>query len=281
MTNHKHLVYRSIAFVSISAALLLASCSSSREIEQMTAEKRYDAAMSLFKDKNYLDAYEEFRIVTLQYQGSAFADDAQYRMGECRFDREEYLLAAYEYDVLIRTMPTSQFVPKARYRRALSFFKLSPPSYLDQNYTRQAVDEFQSFIEYHPTDSLVTDAEAKIAELNTKLAKKEYENGITYIHLEYYKSAVASFDHVLEKYHDTPYAEQAQLKKAEVMLLRKRVNDAKTEIDKFFTKYPNSQLKDEAEQLRRDILSRAGTAVPEAPKKSTANPGQSDISHKG
>jgi outer membrane protein assembly factor BamD len=177
-------------------------------------------------------------------------------MGECRYKREEFILAAYEYDVLIRTMSTSPFVPGARYARAMCYYRMSPAYMLDQNYTKQAIEEFQSFIEYHPTDSLVTDAEKKISELNTKLAKKEYENGVTYTHMEYYKSAAASFDHVLEKYHDSPYAEQAQLRKAEVQLKRNRVRDAKTEIDKFFLKYPNSSLKSDAERLRVEITTK-------------------------
>jgi outer membrane protein assembly factor BamD len=257
--------------VAIGVVLILSGCGTTREVEQLSVEKRFEHAMALFKDGNYLEAYEEYRIVTLQYQGSTFADEAQFDMGECRYRREEYVLAAYEYDVLVRTMPTSKYVPRARYQRAMCYYRLSPASYLDQTYSRQAVDEFQSFIEYHPTDSLVTQAEAKISELNMKLAKKEYENGITYIHMEYYKAALASFDHVLEKYHDTPYAEQAQYKRAEVLLLRKRVSEAKAEIEKFFAKYPNSPLKTDAEKLQKDILSRPPQKAPEPPKTPSAS----------
>ncbi len=185
-------------------------CSSTKEVEQLSVEQRFEKAMKLFDDEDFAGAYEEFRIVTLQYQGSAVADDAQFHMGECKDKREEFVLAAYEYDVLIRTMPTSKFVPKARYQRAMCYYRLSPTYFLDQTYTHQAIDEFQSFIEYSPTDSLAVLAEAKINELNMKLAQKEYQNGITYIHMEYYKSAYACFENVTEKYHDTPYAEQAQ-----------------------------------------------------------------------
>lgn len=254
--------------VVIGCALILSGCGSTKEVEQLSVEKRFEHAMSLFKEENYLDAYEEFRIVTLQYQGSTFADEAQFDMGECRYKREEYVLAAYEYDVLVRTMPTSKYVPQARYQRAMCYYRLSPLYYLDQTYTRQAIDEFQSFIEYHPTDSLVTQAEVKITELNTKLARKEYENGITYIHMEYYKAALTAFEHVLEKYHDSPYAEQAQYKKAEVMLLRNHVNEAKTEIEKFFVKYPNSAMRADAEKLQKDILSRP----PQKPTEPRKNP---------
>lgn len=255
----------------IGVIVILSGCGTTKEVEQLSVEKRFEHAMALFKEENYLDAYEEYRIVTLQYQGSAFADEAQFDMGECRYKREEFVLAAYEYDVLTRTMPTSKYVPRARYQRAMCYYRLSPVSYLDQTYTRQAIDEFQSFIEYHPTDTLVTQAESKISELNTKLARKEYDNGITYIHMEYYKAALNSFDHVLEKYHDTPYAEQSQYKKAEVLLLRKRVSEAKAEIEKFLVKYPNSSLKTDAEKLQKDILSRPPQKAPEPPKSPTAS----------
>jgi outer membrane protein assembly factor BamD len=133
--------------VAIGVTLVLSGCGTTREVEQLSVEKRFEHALALFKDENYLDAYEEFRIVTLQFQGSTFADQAQFDMGECRYRREEYVLAAYEYDVLVRTMPTSKYVPQARYQRAMCYYRLSPASYLDQTYSRQAVDEFQSFIE--------------------------------------------------------------------------------------------------------------------------------------
>jgi outer membrane protein assembly factor BamD len=266
-------VVRTFGAVCLALVVMLAAegCAGSEELEQLSADQRFDKAMRLYTDEDYLEAYDEFRIVTLQFQGSTRSDSAQFLMGECRFKREEYLLAAYEYEVLIRTMPTSKLIPEARYRRALCFYQQSPRYFLDQTATRQAIDEFQSFIEYHPTDSLVTVAEAKITELNTKLAQKEYENGITYMHMEYYKAAAGFFDLVLEKYHDTPFAEQAQLKKAEAMLRRNRIQEAKTEIEKFFAKYPGSPLKRDAEALQRDILSRGDGKSPETGKPPIAN----------
>jgi outer membrane protein assembly factor BamD len=276
--NKQILGYTAIAFfLLLGVSLTAIGCGGTQELEQLSVEQRFDRAMILYNDGNYLDAFEEFRIVTLQFQGSAFSDRAQFQMGECRFKREEYLLAAYEYEVLIRTIPTSKLVPAARYKRALSYYQQSPEYFHDQTTTRQAIDEFQSFIEYHPTDSLVTDAEAKITELNAKLARKEYENGVTYMHMEYYKSAATSFDHVLEKYHDTPYAEQAQLKKAEAMLKRKKVVEAKAEIEKFFARYPNSKLKPDAEALQKDILTRAAEK-PSTPARPQVPSGRTDAS---
>ena len=213
----------------------------------------YALGMKAFEDEDYLAAIEEFKVVSLQYQGSNVADSAQFYMAESRYLREEYILAAFEYDVLLRTMPSSVFVSRARFRRATCFYELSPKSYLDQNYSRKAIDEYQAFLEYHPTDTLASLAEQRINELNTKLAKKDYENGITYMHMEYYKAATYYFDLVLEKYHDTQYAEPALLKKAEALTNRKKYADAKEAVDKFCAKYPTSVLKSDADQLRADI----------------------------
>jgi len=234
-------------------AIVLSGCGSSEPTEQLSAEQRFDRGMKLFDKGDYLEAIDDFRIITLQYQGSSYAGAAQYYLGECRYKREEYILAAYEYDQLVRTMPTSPYVAKARYKRAMCYFELSPPYFLDQTYTRKAIDEFQSFIDYSPADSLVHDAESKIMAMNTKLAEKEYYDGIIYMKMEYYRAAAIYFQDVIEKYHDTRYAELAQLKRAEALYERDRAAEAMTELETFYRKYPNSQQKHDADQLLEKI----------------------------
>lgn len=230
-------------------------CSSSKEVESLPAEVRYGQAMVEFQKENYLDAAEDFKIVTVQYPGSSFADSAQFHIAECRYRRGEYILAASECDMLIRTMPSSPLVAKARYMKARADYELSPQFALDQKYTNEAIDDFQTFIEYFPTDSLAKDAAAKINELNNKLAKKEFENGKLYYRLEYYKAAIVYFDNVLDRYHDSQYADDALLGKARA--LRERHDDAGAlvAINLFYQKYPSSELKPDVDALKAEIES--------------------------
>ena len=237
----------------ITLSTLIVGCGSEEATKQLSAEERYKLGMKAFRNEDYLAAIEEFKVVSLQYLGSKVADSAQFYMAECRYLREEYILAAFEYDVLLRTMPSSVFISRARFRRATCFFELSPNPILDQNYSRKAIDEYQAFLEYHPTDTLVSLAEQRINELNTKLAQKDFENGMTYMHMEYYKAATYYFDVVLDKYHDTQYAEPALLKKAEALTNRKKYTDAKEALGKFREKYPSSNLKSDADKLNSDI----------------------------
>ena len=135
------------------------------------------------------DAIAEFEIVTLQFPGSAVADDAQFYVGESHFQREEYLLGAEAYQTLRRNFQSSPLASLAQYKTALCYYNLAPKSSLEQKYTLRAIDELQSFIEYNPKDTLVADAAAKIKELDTRLAKKLYDTAVLYTKMEYYKSA--------------------------------------------------------------------------------------------
>jgi len=245
------------------------ACSSSSKVQNPTAEDRFAEAKKEFDDGNYLDARQQFEFVRIQYPGTTVASEAQFYIAECRYMRGEYLLAAYEYNEFLRYYPSHAKAPDARFKIAMAYYNLSPNWPLDQKNTLLAIEAFQTFIEYYPTNRLVPEAEAKIKELKNKLAKKEYETGVLYIKMEYYQAALRYFDDVLDKYYDSDYADAAQLKKAEVQLARKKYKEAKTEIDKFFEKYPNSPLKEDAESLRKDIESKMAIQAQE--KKSQQN----------
>jgi outer membrane protein assembly factor BamD len=255
-------------------AILVTSCGSSNITQNLSAEERFDAGKKKFDEGDYLDAINEFEIVKLQFPGSAVADDAQYYLAESHFKREEFLLAAEEYQALKRNMPASPFVPLVQYKTAMCYYSLSPRSALDQRYTARAIDEFQTFIEYNPTHELVPDAEAKIKELNMRLSQKLYETALLYMKMEYYKAAVVYFNDVVEKYHDTPYAEPAQLGKARALAARKKYDEAKQEVEKFLDKYPNSTMKQEGESLRQEIeehlKSKSATGTPATENKITS-----------
>jgi outer membrane protein assembly factor BamD len=235
------------------ALALLVSCTSSEVQKPLNAEERFALGKAKFDEGEYIEAITDFTTVKLQYSGSSVGDDAQYYLGECHFMQEEYLVAAEEYQTLRRSMPASSLVPLAQYKTAMCFYNLSPRSNLDQVYTRRAVDEFQTFIEYNPTHEFVRDAEAKIQELNTKLSKKLFDAGRLYMKMENYKSAILYFGLVIEKYHDTEFAEPAYLGKARALVARKHYGEAREELDKFFQRYPDSQDKREAESIRRDV----------------------------
>lgn len=244
---------RALFTIAILASVLTFGCGSSQQTVSIPVEERFKHAKALFDDEHYLEAINEFTIITLQNQGSAYADSAQFLIAECRFNRGEFLVAATEYNYLKRSFPASPLLAEAQYKLALSYYNLSPKPQLDQQYTRKAIDEFQTFVEYYPSSGFVPDASAKIKELNGRLAKKAYDTARLYETMEYYKAAIFYYDDVIERYHDTEYAPLAYLGKVEVLITRKKFEDARAELQKFYDRFPNSVLQSKADKLRETI----------------------------
>ncbi len=233
--------------------LFLAGCGSSKESGTLQVEERFDQAKRLFDDEDYLEAINEFTVITLQFPGSAKAAEAQFYLAECRYKRGEYLLAVFEYSTLRRSYPASPLVADAQYKIGLAYYELSPRSSLDQQYTKKAIDEFQAFVEYYPSHKMAVDAETKIRELTTKLARKEYETAKLYTTMQYYTAALYYYDEIIEKYHDTEYAPLAYLGKVEVLMEKKRFREAGAEVDRFIERFPENVLRGRADQLKKSI----------------------------
>jgi outer membrane protein assembly factor BamD len=236
--------------VLLAATLALLGCGSSDQTVTLTPEQRFEAAKERFDKEDYLEAANQFTVITLQYQGSKVAADAQFYLAECRFMRGDYILAAFEYGVVKRNYPASPRVADAQFKLALCYYYRVPRPQLDQEYTRKAIDEFQSFVEYYPTHKSVPEAEEKIRELTRQLALRQFSSAELYATMGYTKAALFYYDSVIEKYHDTEFAPKAYLRKAEVLRDKGRVPEAIAELSKLIARYPHSEELPDASKLR-------------------------------
>ena len=135
------------------------------------------------------------------------------------------------------------------------YFQLSPYYELDQKYTKKAISEFQAFIDFFPTNTRVPDAEKKIAEL----AHKEYHTAYIYTKLDDYIAATMYYDYVLDTYHDTKYAPLALYGKINVLVIRKKDNEALESIAQFLEKYPKDSHVKELEKLKANLEAKSLT----------------------
>ena len=170
--------------------------------------------------------------------------------------REEYILAAYQFSKLIKSMPSSEFLPDAQFMLSDCYYELSPDYTLDQQYTKKAIEEFQVFIDFYPLNARAADAESKIKELNDKLARKEYEDARLYDKMDYYLAAFKYYDSVMEVYHDTQYAPLALYNKINLLVDRKKNSEALAESQKFLQKYPNDKNFNDVQKIEKSLESK-------------------------
>jgi outer membrane protein assembly factor BamD len=223
-----------ISFVVVIAAIIVfVSCKSTNRMEEKTPETMYDKAMQKFKDEDWMEASQLLEVIKLQYGASQYADDAQYYIAEINYKKSEFILAAYNFNSLRRTYPTSPYFKIALYKAGMCYFELSPPFDRDQEYTLKAIEVFQDYQRLYPGDSLYDKSSEMIDELRNKLARREYETAILYEKLYSPKSSLVYFDAVINEYPDSKFYEDAYFSKIRILDLMGKNEEVKSAIRQF------------------------------------------------
>jgi outer membrane protein assembly factor BamD len=178
------------------------------------AQSYFERGQQFYAKKKWDKASESFNMALLNSPGGEIADDAQFYIGECHYQKKDYLLAISEYQQLIERYAYSSLVEDGYYKMALSYFYLAPKYQLDQENTRRALQHLQDFVDAFPDSKYLTDVEEKITTARNRLARKLYESAVLYIKLQEWPAATVYLDNMLETYYDTPLAKQARVEKA-------------------------------------------------------------------
>lgn len=117
----------------------------------------YAAAYQTFKNGNYAKAREAFQEFLVTYPSGEYADNAQYWIGECYFFEKQFEKAILEYEKVTRKFPSSNKVPYALVKQALSFQNLGDKA--------SAKLLLQQVIKEYPDTSQARVARSKLQEL--------------------------------------------------------------------------------------------------------------------
>ncbi len=221
---------------------ILCSCSSGETINYRDPESIFKAGIAALNDNDYLEAQKMFDIIRLQYGTTQFADDAQFYLAEMNFKKKDFVIAAFNYSMVLRNYPSSEYSKRALYNSALCYFELSPPSDRDQEYTKKAIQAFSEFQAVFPTDSLAGEANKNIVSLRNKLGEREFNTALIYRKLFSWKSALVYYETVIEEFTDTDFYEPAYLGKVEVLKEMRRYDDARITIENYRKKFPKGKL---------------------------------------
>ena len=247
----KKYIFNILIFIFV--GLIVISCKSSDSIKPKNAQEMYKVAMEKFQDEDWEEANQLFEVIKLQYAASQYADDAQYHIAEINFNKGQYILAAYNFNSLRRTYPTSPYFRKALFKAGLCYYKLSPPFDRDQEYTVKAIEVFQSYQHLYAGDSLSKQAVKYIDELRDKLGHRAFFTAKLYLKLHSRKAALIYFDIVIDEYPDTKYFEMAHYEKVKVLSATHRKEELSFAIQKYKTLFPNGKYINEIEKIEKNI----------------------------
>jgi outer membrane protein assembly factor BamD len=236
-----------------SASLYGCSSSGGNDLKTEDPEKAFSIAKRKYDKKDYLDAIDDFSFLKVKFPGTSISDKTQFYLADSYFHKDEFILAAYEYESMLKNYTLSPLIPETRYKLGLCYYNLSPKYSLDQEFTNYAIEELQLFVELYPEDKFVPDAEKKLTELRNKLAYKSFKTGELYMKLDDYKAAALYFNSVYENYIDSEWADDAMIGHADALINAKKFEEAGKVLDKFYKLFPKSKLKSKADSLKRNI----------------------------
>jgi outer membrane protein assembly factor BamD len=197
------------ALVLALSGAVVAGCSGSGEATADSAQEAFDRAQDALTRRKYDRAVELFR-TTLDFgRTGEIADDAQLGLARAYAGSREYLLAGAEFTRFIDLYRADPRVEEAAYERIQSYAALSPTYELDQTDTATAMSYIEGFLSQYPTSPRAPAAQALLAEMREKLARKQYEEGRLYERRDLFEAAVISYRGVLDQYPTSVYADDA------------------------------------------------------------------------
>jgi outer membrane protein assembly factor BamD len=262
--------YKNLLIILI-LSLTLGACSDFRKLQKSDDwEKKYDAAISYYKEGEYYKANVLLEQILPIIKGSEKAEIANFYYGYTYYYQEQYLLASHYFKTFYDTFNRSEFAEEARFMFAFSLFKDSPRYNLDQTSSKEAIVALQGFINLFPNSEYVPKADAALSQLRSKLERKAYEKALLYYDLkkymtgEYLKAALVEFDNFQNDFPGSQFTEEIRYYEIEAMyklaqvsiysVRKERYLEAIDFYESFIETYEQSKYIAKAEKIYEDCL---------------------------
>jgi len=245
-------------------AIVFSSCSKHQKLLKSTDnDMKYEKAVEYYEKGDYYRALQVFEQLISVYRGTDKAEQLYYYYAYAYYYEREYVMASYYFKRFSVNFPSSEFAEEASFMIAYTKYLDSPRYSLDQTVTREAIDEFQLFINRFPYGEKAAEATELIIELRDKLEKKSYSIANLYFKMEDYRAAIISYQSLLKDFPDTEFKEDVlyniitgyysyAIKSIEDKKKERFENAVKAYFD-FIALYPESEYVTDVERLHDKV----------------------------
>jgi outer membrane protein assembly factor BamD len=221
--------------------LLFSACASSGPaVTGMDADELFLYGLEQLQERDWSEAIRAFERFTFAFSAHPRAPEARYRLGEAYMGRREYVTAAMEFNRLAAEYPAGPWADDARFQVCVAYYRLSPPPQLDQEYTVSAISHCESLLTFYSDSEHAPRAREIIAEMQAKLAEKDYNTAEQYLRRRVYDSANIYYHHVADAYPATPWAPRALLRLVETYGRLGYQQEAQAARDRLLREFPDS-----------------------------------------
>lgn len=255
-----------VALTIVLTTLILGSCSEYNKILKSTnIEEKYNYAVKAYGNKEYYKALPILEELIGVTRGTGRAEDVFYYYAKTHLAVEDYYLANYYFKSFTKTFSLSPRAEECQFLAAYCSQKVSPESSLDQTDTRNAIDEYQLFLDKYPTSSLRDSANKMIFNLNRRLEIKDVDICKQYVKTRQYQAAVSRIDRFFQEYPMSSFREEllflsieSHYEFAKGSVESKKIERFRSTIETYITfanLFPNSRYIKDAERIYNNCRS--------------------------
>lgn len=244
-------VWRDPLFVSALALSLLVSCSSADKIDTNSAEGAFQLAQKYEKDERFEEAITYFAEVKNKYPYSHLAVEAELKIADIEFSRENYAEAESAYKIFREFHPTHTRIDYVTFRLGMSVLNQLPPT-IDRDLTlaHTAIEHFDQVISKFPSSEFLAPATESKKKALQMLADKAYYVAHFYHVREKWPSALGRYEDLLRNHPRLGYDAKALYGATFSAYKMKDMDKAKLYFKRLLAEHPQSK---ELELARKEL----------------------------
>jgi outer membrane protein assembly factor BamD len=161
----------------------------------------FDKGNEALNKKKWLTAREFFTRIVDNYPQSPYRPDAKLGVGDAYLGEgslESYVLAINEFKEFLTFYPTNPRADYAQYKLGYAHYKQMRGPQRDQTETREAVQEFETFVKKYPNSALLPEVQEKLRESRDRVSTSEDNVGYFYFRQKWYPGAIDRFKALLK-----------------------------------------------------------------------------------
>ncbi len=230
------------------------------------AEELYNQGIEENSNKKLRKASRLLEQIEPEFRGKPQGQRLTYMVADIDYRLGNYYLSSFDFQRFLQLYSSSEKAEDAAFKRAASYYYLSPKYNLDQTDTYKAIEELQVYLNTYPDGEFAEEANKMAAELQVKLEEKAYNIAKQYHKTQYYKAAIASFTNFLADYPGSPFREAAYFYRFDSAyklainsyqnLMEDRLEEAKEFSSSYIKYYPEGEYIPQLEESLKDIDTR-------------------------
>ncbi len=221
------------------------------------AKTNLERGNEAFASRNYADAEKYFDYVRTKYPYLDAAKEAELRLGDTDFAKDQFTEARDRYTNFAKLHPTHPKADYAAFQGALTHYKempsdffLLPPAYeKDQTEIRAAAKAMDDFLHSYPNSSFAPEGKKILDEVRHKLAQHEVYAADFYAHRNRWRAVAARLEAVVQKYPGIGFDQDALFRLHDVYLKLNDREKARDALKRVVERFPGTDAAAKAQRI--------------------------------